>query len=29
MDNKKGHSSFYTGKPGNFNILRVVIWILL
>ena len=25
--NKNGHSTF--GKPGNFNILREVIWIIL
>ena len=23
--NKNGHSTFHTGKPGNFNILREVI----
>ena len=23
--NKNGHSTFYTGKPGNFNSLREVI----
>ena len=23
--NKNGHSTFYTGKPGNFNNLREVI----
>ena len=22
--NKNGHSTFHTGKPGNFNILREV-----
>ena len=27
--NKNGHSTFYTGKPGNFNSLREVIWIIL
>ena len=24
-----GHSTFHTGKPENFNILREVIWIIL
>ena len=27
--NKNGHSTFHTGKPGNFNGLREVIWIML
>ena len=27
--NKNGHSTFHTGKPGNFNSLREVIWIIL
>ena len=27
--NKNGHSTFHTGKPGNFNNLREVIWIIL
>ena len=26
---KSGHSTFHTGKPGNFNILREIIWIIL
>ena len=26
--NKNGHSTFHTGKPGNFNSLREVIWIM-
>ena len=25
----KGHSTFHTGKPGKFNSLREVIWIIL
>ena len=25
MINKNGHSTFHTGKPGNFNSLREVI----
>ena len=27
--NKNGYSTFHTGKPGNFNSLREVIWIIL
>ena len=27
--NKNGNSTFHTGKPGNFNSLREVIWIIL
>ena len=27
--NKNGHSTFYTGKPGNFNSLLEVIWVIL
>ena len=27
--NKNGHSTFHTGKPGNFNSLREIIWIIL
>ena len=27
--NKNGHRTFHTGKPGNFNSLREVIWIIL
>ena len=27
--NKSGHSTFHTGKPGNFNSLREIIWIIL
>ena len=27
--NKNEHSIFHTGKPGNFNSLREVIWIIL
>ena len=27
--NKNGHCTFHTGKPGNFNSLREVIWIIL
>ena len=26
---KNGHSTFHTDKPGNFDILREVIWIIL
>ena len=27
--NQNGHSTFHTGKHGNFNSLREVIWIIL
>ena len=27
--NKNGYSTFHTGKPGNFNNLREVVWIIL
>ena len=27
--NKNGHSTFHTGKPGNFNSLREIIWFIL
>ena len=26
---KNGHSTFHTGKPGNFNSLREDIWLIL
>ena len=29
INNKHGHNTFHTGKPGNFNSLREVIWSIL